>query len=128
MSIHRSLVAANVLVRHRNVLRRGERLARLEEDGRWQEGGDIFGLPKVRNIKIVVKKKKKEKVEELTAEGVPAEGAAPAAAEPGKAAAPAAKGAKAAAAKDAPKAAAKPGAAKPAAKDAKPAKGGDKAK
>lgn len=127
MSIHRSLAATNVLIRHRNVLRRGERLAKLEEDGRWQEGADIFGLPKVRNIKIVVKKKKKEKVEELTAEGVPAEGAA-AAAEPGKAAAPAAKGAKAPAGKDAPKAAAKPGAAKPAAKDAKPAKGGDKAK
>ena len=56
------------------MLKRGERLARLEEEGRWQEGESILHLPKVRNIKIVIKKRKKAKEEdEVVAEGTTAE-------------------------------------------------------
>ena len=74
MSIHRSLAGDSALVRHRNVLTRGERLAKLEEDGRWKEGEGILGLPKVRNLKIVIKKKKKAKDEDEAAEAAAFEG------------------------------------------------------
>jgi len=76
MSLHRSLTTSGRARRHRNVLSREERMAKLEEDGRWDEEKSVFGLPKVRSIKPVVsgKKKKKDKPDEV--EGVPAEGAA----------------------------------------------------
>jgi small basic protein (TIGR04137 family) len=102
MSIHKSLVPASKLRRHRNVLTRGERLEALKKDGRWDEAKSIFGLAKVRNIMTKAKPKKKEAAADAAAApGAP--GAAPAAG----AAAPAAKGA-------APAAGAKPAA--PAAK------------
>ncbi|HEX3356525.1 MAG TPA: small basic protein [Tepidisphaeraceae bacterium] len=107
MSLDRSLKSANALVRHRNVLTRGERLEKLAEQEKWNESKSPLGLPKVAHRKMTIAKVK----EEATAEG--AAGATPAA--PGaKAAAPAA-GAKGAA----PAAGAK-GAA-PAAKAAAPA-------
>jgi small basic protein (TIGR04137 family) len=90
MTIDKSLRRKNTLQRARNVLNRGERIARLQAEERWPEGRSPFNLPKVKVIKIVVKKAKKAKEEEK-AEG--AEGAAPAAA---AAAAPAAKGKEAA--------------------------------
>lgn len=95
MSQHPSLRVDSVGVKHRNVLKRFERIKKLQEQNKWQERSSTFGLPKVRSLKIKVKKSK-----EVAAEGTP--GAAPAAAP--------AVGAKAAA----PKAAAPP-AAKPAA-------------
>jgi small basic protein (TIGR04137 family) len=78
MSIHKSLVTAGNLRRHRNVLTRAERLELLKKEERWKEGQSIFNLPKVRNIMAKAKKKK----EEAAAEGAaaPAAGAAPAAA------------------------------------------------
>lgn len=85
MSLHRSLVTSSRARRHRNVLSREERIAKLEEEGRWDEERSVFGLPKVRSIKPVVSGKKKKKEEKpAAAEGVPAEGAAEgeAAAEP----------------------------------------------
>ena len=69
MSLHRSLLAGHRTGRHRNVLTREERIAKLEEDGRWDESGSsIFGLPKVRSIKPVAGKKAKKKDDEATAE------------------------------------------------------------
>lgn len=59
-------VAAS-LVRARNVLKRGERIEKLEEQGRWSEEKDsIFGLPKTRVLvaKKAGKKKKKKKDDE----------------------------------------------------------------
>ena len=90
MSIHRSLVSQGKLTRHRNVLRRTERLLSLLEDERWKSGDSPFGLPKVRSIKHKAKKAAKKPGEATaTAGATPAAGgkAAPAA----KAAAPAAK-------------------------------------
>src|SRR5262245_28623104 len=84
MSIDKSLRRKNTLARARNVLTRGERIKTLQDEERWQEGRSPFGLPKVRVVKIVVKKKAKK---EEKAEG---EGEAAAA---GGAAAPAAGGA-----------------------------------
>ena len=47
MSLDPSLKSASSLVRHRNVLTRGERLAQLKEEEKWDEGKSVFGLPKV---------------------------------------------------------------------------------
>ena len=59
MSLHRSLCSSKTSSQHRNVLRKIERIAKLREQNRYQEGA-IFNLPKVRSIKVVVKKKKKK--------------------------------------------------------------------
>ena len=92
MSVHRSLKSAGKLARHRNVLPREERLAKLENEEKWGESQSIFSLPKVRNIKKVAKKKKKKLEEgEEGAEGVAGAEGAPAA--PEASAAPAAPGA-----------------------------------
>ncbi|HWA98485.1 MAG TPA: small basic protein [Pirellulales bacterium] len=66
------------LARARSVLSRGERIARLQGADRWADGQSPLGLPKVRVIKLAMKKKKKAKEE--AAEG--AEAGKPAAAAP----------------------------------------------
>jgi small basic protein (TIGR04137 family) len=47
----------------RGVLTRAERIAKLKELERWQEGRSPIGLPKVRVPKLSMKKKKKAKEE-----------------------------------------------------------------
>ena len=64
MTIDKSLRVRAGLVRSRSVLTRGERLERLKAEDRWQDGESPFGLPKVRVIKLQMKKKKKKKEEE----------------------------------------------------------------
>src|SRR5438067_13222552 len=100
MSLDRSLKGANALVRHRNVLTRTERLAKLAEDGKWDEKKSVFGLPKVAHRKVEAAKPVKVEAAEGVAGAAAAGGAAPAAgaapAGTAKGAAPAA-GAKAAA-------------------------------
>ena len=80
MSIDKSLRRKNSLQRARNVLTRGERILQLQTEDRWPDGRDPYGLPKVKVIKLVVKKakKKEEKVEE-GAEGATAAAGATAA-------------------------------------------------
>lgn len=61
MSIHSSLrQGSGSGAKHRNVLTRLERMQKLSTDGRWSEDKTMFGLPKVRSIKVAVKKKKKD--------------------------------------------------------------------
>ncbi len=61
MSIHSSFRSAATGGRHRNVLSRLERLEKLEEAGKWNAGEQgLFALPKVRSIKVAIKKKKKK--------------------------------------------------------------------
>ena len=97
MSLDASLRAANALVRHRNVLTRDERLAKLKEEEKWDERESVFGLPKVAHRKQVVggKETKEEAAEAAPgAAGTATAGAAPAAAAaPAKGAAMPAKGA-----------------------------------
>jgi small basic protein (TIGR04137 family) len=90
MTIDKTLKVRRGATSNRSVLSRAERLERLKETDRWQEGQSPLGLPKVRVRKLSMKKKKKkaEKDEEGAAAGGAA--AAPAAAG-GKAAAPAKK-------------------------------------
>jgi small basic protein (TIGR04137 family) len=119
MSLDRSLKLTGALTRHRNVLTRGERIDRLKEEERWEEGDSLLGLPKVANRKVSVGKKTKEEKPAVEGEAVAADaaagtpGAAPAAgakaaapggkaAASGKAAAPQGKAAPAAGGKAAP--------------------------
>ena len=67
MSLHKSLKHKNRLVRRRNVLTRAERIEKLQEGERWDEGRDsVFGLPKVKVAKartpaaVAAKKAEKE--------------------------------------------------------------------
>ena len=51
MSIDRSLKITGALSRHRNVLSRAERIEKLIEEERWEEGDPITGLAKVAHRK-----------------------------------------------------------------------------
>lgn len=65
MSIHSSFRTGGGSGKHRNVLTRLERLEKLEAAGKWNESEQgLFGLPKVRSIKVAMKKKKKKTDEE----------------------------------------------------------------
>ena len=84
MSLDRSLRAANSLSRHRNVLKRDERIARMETAGKWDPSKGVLGIPKVSNRKRIGGGKPKKEAAEGDAAAAPAAAAA----------APAAKGAK----------------------------------
>jgi small basic protein (TIGR04137 family) len=60
MSIDRSLRSSTSLVRHRNVLTRSERVAKLMGEEKWPEQASPIGMPKVghRRVKAGGKKKK----------------------------------------------------------------------
>ena len=64
MTIDKSLKRKGRLARTRNVLRRHERIAQMQNDEKWIEGTGPFGLPKLRIVKLVVGKKKKKKAAE----------------------------------------------------------------
>lgn len=65
MTIDKTLKRRGRLVRSRNVLRRAERIEKLEFDEQWTAGKNSpFGLPKVRVLKTVIGKKKKKKAKE----------------------------------------------------------------
>ena len=64
MTMDKSLRVRRGLLRSRSVLTRAERLTRLQEAERWQDGDSPLGLPKVRVFKLAMKKKKKKKEEE----------------------------------------------------------------
>jgi small basic protein (TIGR04137 family) len=95
MSLHRSLkTKPSALNQHRNVLTRGERIGRLEEQEKFRRDQQSpLGLIKVANRMVAAAKKaKKEAVEgEAGAEGAAAPAAGAAAAPAGAAKAPAAK-------------------------------------
>ncbi|MCX5699876.1 MAG: small basic protein [Candidatus Omnitrophica bacterium] len=95
MSIHPSLTISEKDKKARSVLKRIERIRQMQEKGNWKPGDSIYGLPKIKALRIKIKKEKVEKVATATEAG-----AAPLAAA-------GAKDAKVAAPKAAPKAAAK---------------------
>ncbi len=68
MSLDRSLKLKGALSRHRNVLSRAERIEKLKETDRWEEGQSVLGLPKVSHRKAGTGKKtaKKEETTETT--------------------------------------------------------------
>lgn len=64
MTIDKSLRVKAGAISNRNVLTRAERLQKLQESERWKQGDKVLGLPKVRVLKLALKKKKKAKAEE----------------------------------------------------------------
>ncbi|MFH1690952.1 MAG: small basic protein [Candidatus Omnitrophota bacterium] len=82
MSIHPSLGVAVKGKQQKSVLKRADRIKHLMKKGLWKEESKVFGLPKIKAVRIKVKKEVAEK---------PAEGAAAAAGKPATAAAPAQK-------------------------------------
>ncbi len=63
MSLDKSLKRKGGMARNRSVLTRTERIKALKDAEKWTDGRSPFGLPKVRVVKIVLKKAKKEKAE-----------------------------------------------------------------
>ena len=95
MSIHPSLAISEQDKKQRSVLKRTERIRLMQEKGTWKEGDNVYGLPKIKTLRIKIKKEKAEKTAETTAVGETAGGVAPAGAgatPAGKAAAPKAAG------------------------------------
>jgi len=74
MSIDPSLKIKGALSRHRNVLKRAERIEQLKEEDRWNEDDSLLGLPKVAHRKSHAGRKDveedadKEAATEVTAE------------------------------------------------------------
>jgi small basic protein (TIGR04137 family) len=69
MTMDKSLKVQAGAIQNRNVLNRAERMARLIEMDKWTAETPILGLPKVRVIKMAMKKKKVKKAEEETKGG-----------------------------------------------------------
>jgi len=67
MSIDKSLKRKSGGSSNRSVLTRAERIATLKDADKWKDGQSPFALPKVRVLKIVLKKAKKEKTDEEAA-------------------------------------------------------------
>ena len=64
MTMDRSLKVQAGAIKTRNVLSRAERVARLQELDRFNEEASVIGMPKVRVVKVSLKKKKKVKKED----------------------------------------------------------------
>ena len=64
MTMDSSLKVQAGAIKTRNVLSRAERVARLQELDRFNEEASVIGMPKVRVVKVSLKKKKKVKKED----------------------------------------------------------------
>lgn len=76
MSIHPSLAVSEKDKKQRSVLKRNERIRSMIEKGSWKKGDRVYGLPKLKTVRIKIKKEKAEKATEATAEGAAAPTAA----------------------------------------------------
>jgi len=94
MSMDKSLRSKAALERHRNVLTRAERIEKLKDEAKWEDGKAPYGLPKVAHRKSHAGAKEKKAKEAAPAGEAPAGEAKPAA-EAAKPAKETAKGAKA---------------------------------
>ena len=61
MTLDRSLKVRAGAIKTRNVLTRAERIAQLQQRDKFNEEDSILGMPKVRVVKVSLKKKKKVK-------------------------------------------------------------------
>jgi small basic protein (TIGR04137 family) len=78
MSIDRSLRGKSSLERHRNVLSRAERVARLQDQERWDVDQSVLGLPKIAHRKGKAGKKKAKTEDAEAGKAAPAEAQKPA--------------------------------------------------
>ena len=89
MSIHPSLTISEKDKKTRSVLKRIERIRQMQEKGDWKQGDSVYGLPKIKTLRIKIKKEKVEKAATTVEGAAPAAaGAKDAKAAPSKAAAP----------------------------------------
>lgn len=73
MSIHSSLSLSRKDKKQRSVLKRIERLRIMMDKNQWKEGDIVCGLPKIKTIRIKIKKEKAEELAKTpTPEGAPA--------------------------------------------------------
>lgn len=73
MSIDKSLITKGKLVRPRNVFTRVERIKILREEGKWEPTKSVFGIPKVKSVKLKRKGKSEKKAAKAeTAAATPA--------------------------------------------------------
>ena len=61
MTMDQSLRVQAGAIKTRNVLTRAERVARLQELDKFDEDASVVGMPKVRVVKVSLKRKKKVK-------------------------------------------------------------------
>lgn len=80
MSIHKSLSLGSGLTQDRSVFTRRERIERLMERGKFEEGDSVYGLPKVRTQYKLLSKKQLKALAAAQREREAAEAAAEAAA------------------------------------------------
>ena len=67
MSIHPSLEVSEKDKKARSVLKRAERIRHMAEKGQWKEGDSVYGLPKIKTVRIKIKKEKTAEKTEATA-------------------------------------------------------------
>lgn len=79
MSIHPSLRTSEKDKKQRSVLKRAERLKTMLEKKQWKEGDNVYGLPKIKTLRIKIKKEKTKKAEAAGTKVAGAAAAAPAA-------------------------------------------------
>jgi len=72
MSIHPSLNISEQDKKPRSVLKRAERVRQMLDKGKWKDGDSVYGLPKIKSLKIKIKKEKVEKAADPTAIGATA--------------------------------------------------------
>ena len=70
MSIHTSLrTKTNAAGSLRNVMKRYERVRHLMTEGRWLQGQSVFGLPKIKQVKMKARKAAAKEKAEAAATG-----------------------------------------------------------
>lgn len=72
MSKHPSLKISGIGLQHRNVLKRNERVKFMIEKNKLKEDASMFGLPKIKRIRLKIKKEKAEETPKTTTEAIPA--------------------------------------------------------
>ncbi len=72
MSIHPSLAISDKDKKQRSVMKRSERIRAMMEKGSWKEGDKVYGLPKLKTVRIKIKKEKVAKETVTTTEGAAA--------------------------------------------------------
>lgn len=75
MSMHPSLKASEKGKKARSVLKRIERIKSMIDKEKWKEGDPVYGLPKIKAVRIKVMKKEKA-AEKAAGEGTAAGAAA----------------------------------------------------
>ncbi|MFH1441547.1 MAG: small basic protein [Candidatus Omnitrophota bacterium] len=73
MSIHPSLRTSEKDKKQRSVLKRSERLKAMLEKKQWKEGDTVYGLPKIKTVRIKIKKEKTKKAEAAGSAAAPTE-------------------------------------------------------